>query len=135
MPAQVTFPLREDVLGELPTADEGASWSADEAYFATFAGDVLMGCVVVTRAAAPVPVPVGPAWWLHGLAVADGYHGQGVGEAVCRAAASHVAKHGGGTLWAEVPRQLLEPGLRHGFAAGGAMPAGTQLLTRVVPAR
>jgi GNAT superfamily N-acetyltransferase len=123
VPAEVTYPLRQQVLrpGRPRTSVELAG--DDDPLAGSFAARTADGEVVGTAVVRPEACPWRPdapgAWRLRGMATAEGVRGQGVGAQVLRATIAHVVLEGGHLIWcsARTPaRRFYE---REGFVVEG----------------
>ncbi|HEY8545407.1 MAG TPA: GNAT family N-acetyltransferase [Acidimicrobiales bacterium] len=133
VPVEATLPLRQQVLrphqgiDELREPDDDAPGTAAVAAVDDATGEIV-AIGTVRRRPPPVPLPAdgdgegeaaADGWQVMAMAVAPGWRGQGLGQAVLDALLAHVEAAGGGTVWcnARVPaRGFYE---RAGFTALG----------------
>jgi GNAT superfamily N-acetyltransferase len=118
--AWVTLPLRQQVLrpkstlAALQLPDDDAP---ETAHFAAYDSEHR---VVGTGNVRRQPAPWGaPGWRLRGMATAPDMRGQGIGAAILERIVEHVARLGGGLLWANarIPAQRFYE--RAGFVTRG----------------
>ena len=118
--AEVTFGLRQDVLGRQPTPGEisAKDRESDDGHFAVYDDGWVVATGVVMKRAAPLGLTTGGAWHLLGMAVDQRFRRRGLGSAVLAAALGHVADHGGGLVWCHARAHAMDLYRRHGFVEG-----------------
>jgi GNAT superfamily N-acetyltransferase len=143
VPAEVTFPLRHQVLGrhahpaELARPDDDAP---DSGHFVIRDGsDEVLATGTVRRQSAPPPLRGDVGWQIRGMAVVEGQRGMGLGTQILSALVEHVARNGGGLMWCRARVLAVSLYERSGFKAHGDPVedevAGLQvLMARVVTA-
>lgn len=96
--AEVTFGLRQDVLGRQPTPGEisAKDRESDDGHFAVYDDGWVVATGVVMKRAAPLGLTTGGAWHLLGMAV----------------------DHGGGLVWCHARAHAMDLYRRHGFVEG-----------------
>lgn len=103
VPAEATYPLRQQVLRRHQTLEEIRLPGDDDPDTASLVALAADGTVVGTASVRREPCPWQPdredAWRLRGMATAAEVQSQGVGSQVLAAALAHVEAHGGGLLW------------------------------------
>lgn len=123
VPAETTYPLRQQVLRPHQTLEEMRLAGDDDpdsgSFAAVDADGRAVGTAVVRRETCPGQPERSDAWRLRGMATAPGMQGRGIGARTLAAVIAHVEQHGGGLLWcnARTPaRRFYE---RAGFAVHG----------------
>jgi GNAT superfamily N-acetyltransferase len=123
VPAEVTYPLRQQVLRPHEPISALRLRGDDDPTTGTFAaldtdGEVV-GTATVRQEACPWRPDEPAAWRLRGMATADSMRGQGIGAHVLRATIAHVVLEGGHLIWcnARTPAQRFYQ--REGFVVEG----------------
>ena len=123
VPAEVTYPLRQQVLRPHRGIDSVRFDGDDDPRTAVYASLTEDGEVVGTATALPEPCPWRPdepaAWRLRGMATAEGARGLGVGTALLAAVVDHVTAAGGGLLWCKARTPARRFYARAGFREYG----------------
>lgn len=123
VPAEVTHPLRQQVLRPHQTVNELCQPGDDDPLVASFAAHDDRGAVVGTAIVRPEPCPWLPervgGWRLRGMATAEGLRGQGIGAAVLAAALEHAAAHGATLVWCHARTPAVAFYRRAGFTTHG----------------
>ncbi|GAB3742622.1 GNAT family N-acetyltransferase [Microlunatus parietis] len=132
--AELTYPLRRQVLGRGPTPAELDCALTDWGHYGVIIDGGVAAVGVTHPRALPVPAgrPVPGSWRIIGMAVDQGFRRRGLGTVVLTALLAHVRSHSGRRVWCQARVGAAEFYRRHGFDQVAAQRddriAGPQLL-------